>query len=463
MSQLLLFLLYIGTVTASQITTPYSKENVITTPNSAFNGPRDIKLGKPATTSNHDAVTTIITSPTHETLLNNLIGKLASTIAKSTENIGQELINKNLIISQAATEASTESTEEAEQEVKNTEELNVINKLSPGNTSAKPLNPNKQDLESRSTTVITQAKSPAVDQVYTDTLSNKAEMTTSNPVRTTESLRKGHGDKDTINFSSGQLTDDPKLETTEPLDQNITVKEDHSMKIYEHVHTECTGCNLQLTTQVYTTSANTIDGSYKSNQTKAPRKETTLEQNSYTITPTDVTTSRSHPTIINKIDPSIIPSPIITTQIPYTTLEDLYLSEQPVSNNNNNNNLFGNTSVGATLATILSSVNSSGALWPVKHSAVVEGDIVLGGLMMVHEREDSVTCGPVMPQGGIQALEAMLYTLDRINADPFILPNITLGAHILDDCDKDTYGLEMAVDFIKGEFHILTDYSNQLI
>lgn len=90
--------------------------------------------------------------------------------------------------------------------------------------------------------------------------------------------------------------------------------------------------------------------------------------------------------------------------------------------------------------------------WPVKKEAVVEGDIILGGLMMVHEREDTITCGPVMPQGGIQALEAMLYTLDRLNNDlnP-LLPNISIGAHILDDCDKDTYGLEMAVDFIKGK------------
>lgn len=89
--------------------------------------------------------------------------------------------------------------------------------------------------------------------------------------------------------------------------------------------------------------------------------------------------------------------------------------------------------------------------WPVKHSAVVEGELVLGGLMMVHEREDSVTCGPVMPQGGIQALEAMLYTLDRLNGQE-IVPGVNIGAHILDDCDKDTYGLEMAVDFIKGEY-----------
>ncbi|XP_037817391.1 putative uncharacterized protein DDB_G0282499, partial [Lucilia sericata] len=94
--------------------------------------------------------------------------------------------------------------------------------------------------------------------------------------------------------------------------------------------------------------------------------------------------------------------------------------------------------------------------WPVKREAVVEGDVILGGLMMVHSREDTITCGPIMPQGGIQALEAMLYTIDRIN-EMDLLPNITLGAHILDDCDKDSYGLEMAVDFIKGSISNIDD------
>lgn len=89
--------------------------------------------------------------------------------------------------------------------------------------------------------------------------------------------------------------------------------------------------------------------------------------------------------------------------------------------------------------------------WPIKKEAVVEGDLLLGGLMMVHEREDSITCGPVMPQGGIQALEAMLYTLDWVNNNGTV-PGVKIGAHILDDCDKDTYGLEMAVDFIKGQY-----------
>ena len=48
-------------------------------------------------------------------------------------------------------------------------------------------------------------------------------------------------------------------------------------------------------------------------------------------------------------------------------------------------------------------------------------------------------------------METMLYTIDHINAVARILPKgVSLGAHVLDDCDTDTYGLEQAVDFIKG-------------
>ena len=101
--------------------------------------------------------------------------------------------------------------------------------------------------------------------------------------------------------------------------------------------------------------------------------------------------------------------------------------------------------------------------WPVKLSAEVAGDVILGGLMMVHERQDNTTCGPIMPQGGIQALETMLYTLDVLNRDPKMIPNVTIGAHILDDCDKDTYGLEMAVDFIKGRENRLCFYDSLVI
>ncbi|OQV15466.1 Metabotropic glutamate receptor 3 [Hypsibius exemplaris] len=96
--------------------------------------------------------------------------------------------------------------------------------------------------------------------------------------------------------------------------------------------------------------------------------------------------------------------------------------------------------------------------WPVKRAATVDGQIVLGGLMMVHEREEKSTCGRIMRQGGIQAMEVMLYTIDQVNQHfnmTDLLPGIQLGAYVLDDCDKDTYGLEMAVDFIKGSISTL--------
>lgn len=124
------------------------------------------------------------------------------------------------------------------------------------------------------------------------------------------------------------------------------------------------------------------------------------------------------------------------------TKPELLTSGFPVSDEFRFNNIRSLIDVTSGLA------GSEAVLWPVKKEAVLEGDIILGGLMMVHEREDSVTCGPIMPQGGIQALETMMYTLDVINSQR-LLP-FSLGAHVLDDCDKDTYGLEMAVDFIKG-------------
>lgn len=88
--------------------------------------------------------------------------------------------------------------------------------------------------------------------------------------------------------------------------------------------------------------------------------------------------------------------------------------------------------------------------WPIKRVVKVEGDVIIGALMMVHSRgADGNFCGPIMPQGGVQALEVMLYTLGEINKKPDM--PFKIGAHILDDCDTDTYGLEMALDFIKGQ------------
>lgn len=82
-------------------------------------------------------------------------------------------------------------------------------------------------------------------------------------------------------------------------------------------------------------------------------------------------------------------------------------------------------------------------------SATYAGDIILGGLFPVHDSE-SEFCKKINPDRGIQRLEAMLFTIEEINNRQDILPNITIGARILDTCSKDTYALQQSLDFIKS-------------
>ncbi|KAG8128040.1 hypothetical protein E2320_014913 [Naja naja] len=85
------------------------------------------------------------------------------------------------------------------------------------------------------------------------------------------------------------------------------------------------------------------------------------------------------------------------------------------------------------------------------HSIRLEGDITLGGLFPVHARGPSgAPCGDIQQQDGVHRLEAMLYALDQINSDPELLPNVTLGARILDTCSRDTYALEQSLTFVQA-------------
>lgn len=92
----------------------------------------------------------------------------------------------------------------------------------------------------------------------------------------------------------------------------------------------------------------------------------------------------------------------------------------------------------------------------------IPGDVVFGGLFPMHEHlvpsgESGgggggleFPCGAIKEEKGIQRLEAMLYALDLINEDPNILPNITIGAVILDTCSSDTYALDQSMEFVRS-------------
>uniref|UniRef100_A0A3Q2U017 Metabotropic glutamate receptor 5 n=1 Tax=Fundulus heteroclitus TaxID=8078 RepID=A0A3Q2U017_FUNHE len=86
--------------------------------------------------------------------------------------------------------------------------------------------------------------------------------------------------------------------------------------------------------------------------------------------------------------------------------------------------------------------------------AHMPGDIIIGALFSVHHQPtaDKVherKCGEVREQYGIQRVEAMMLTLDRINADQNILPNITLGCEIRDSCWHSAVALEQSIEFIR--------------
>jgi hypothetical protein len=137
----------------------------------------------------------------------------------------------------------------------------------------------------------------------------------------------------------------------------------------------------------------------------------------------------------------IFPFPLLLEQHQIIVMNRTVRHDRHINNNSRNRRDNKNQ-------VIINDIN-----WPRKSIAVIEGDLVLGGLMMIHEREETIICGPIMPQGGIQALEMMLFTIDHVNKKADFLPGFKLGAHVLDDCDTDTYGLEQAVEFIKGPYY----------
>lgn len=59
------------------------------------------------------------------------------------------------------------------------------------------------------------------------------------------------------------------------------------------------------------------------------------------------------------------------------------------------------------------------------------------------------TCGVIWEQYGIQRMEATLKTIEEINSNPHLLPNITLGVEIRDDCWYSPVALEQTIEFIR--------------
>ncbi|XP_052379831.1 metabotropic glutamate receptor 1-like isoform X2 [Oncorhynchus keta] len=94
--------------------------------------------------------------------------------------------------------------------------------------------------------------------------------------------------------------------------------------------------------------------------------------------------------------------------------------------------------------------------------ARMDGDVIIGALFSVHhqpsaEKVADRKCGDVREQYGIQRVEAMFHTLDRINSDPYLLPNISLGCEIRDSCWHSSVALEQSIEFIRDSLISIRD------
>ena len=76
-----------------------------------------------------------------------------------------------------------------------------------------------------------------------------------------------------------------------------------------------------------------------------------------------------------------------------------------------------------------------------------EKDFVIGGLFPIHSDSEG-QCGEVRQERGLERMEAMLFTLDKINADPTLLPGLELGYDVRDTCNSETVGLDETIDLI---------------
>ncbi|XP_078619937.1 metabotropic glutamate receptor 3-like isoform X2 [Branchiostoma floridae x Branchiostoma japonicum] len=80
------------------------------------------------------------------------------------------------------------------------------------------------------------------------------------------------------------------------------------------------------------------------------------------------------------------------------------------------------------------------------------GEVTLGGLLSVHVNGGSgAFCSVLRESGAIQRMLSMAYAVNEVNSRDDLLPNVTLGFAIYDDCSTETMALVETLNFISTE------------
>ena len=87
------------------------------------------------------------------------------------------------------------------------------------------------------------------------------------------------------------------------------------------------------------------------------------------------------------------------------------------------------------------------------------GDAMLGGLTVLHYKDSNDKCGLGFFPVGLGHAEAMIFTIEQINNDPSLLPNVTLGFDIRDYCETVSVAVKETYEFVRDAdlYHMYTN------
>ena len=77
-----------------------------------------------------------------------------------------------------------------------------------------------------------------------------------------------------------------------------------------------------------------------------------------------------------------------------------------------------------------------------------EGDVLLIGLFSFHDKTVNDECDTILNVQALASAEAMVYAIEQVNKNPYLLPNITLGYRIFDTCGIPSRANAMAFSFV---------------
>ena len=81
------------------------------------------------------------------------------------------------------------------------------------------------------------------------------------------------------------------------------------------------------------------------------------------------------------------------------------------------------------------------------------GDILVIAIFPIHDpviyETGKKPCTSITDDEGIQQLEAFIYSLNQVNKEANLLKGFTLGAFILDSCDRETFIMNQIVKLMR--------------